>query len=332
MVLRPIPGYGKPPKKASYLSYSGITPGGYTPVTAAVPAGMGPAADRPSYLPPGFTAPATTITAPASSVRPIVPSYETELTGDYMYDPTMKAYNAALQGSRDSLRDQIRQAVIRSGYDVRGKAPASLSSYLEDIDPTTMASADANQFSDRAVLQRQVDKGLSDLAYSLAARGTSRSGALAAGTGGIQQSAQEAQNAQMNTLLDALGQGVGAYQDISSNALTNRNAALAAITDRLSRQQGATYDDTGGDTGAGGGGGGGGAPAALGPSDMPWLPAVSDTQRAALGGNTRGPSGVDWGGQTFYTQNQLGRYLKSRGTNLAAWIAGHKDAWARLQP
>jgi hypothetical protein len=330
MALKPIPGYGKPPKKASYLSYGGVTPGGYTPVKTAVVPSMGPAADRTDYLPPGFTAP--TFKSSGSSVLPIVPSYQSELQGDYMYDPTMKAFNDALQGSRDSLRDQIRQAVIRSGYDIRGHAPSSLASYLGDIDPTTIASADANQFSDKAVLQRQVDTGLSDLAYSLAGRGTSRSGALAAGTGGIQQSAQEAQNEQMNTLLNALGQGVGAYQDVSSNALSGRNAALAAIADRLSRQPGATYDTSGGDGGGGGGGGGGGAPAALGPSDMPWLPGISDAQKGLMAGNTTGPSGVDWGGQTFYTQNSLGRYLKARGTNLASWIAGHKDAWARLQP
>jgi hypothetical protein len=324
MALKPIPGYGTPTGKAAkakYLSYGGITPGGYAAPRAVVP-GMGPASGRTDYVPPGFTAPPT-ITPGRSGV----PSFESEVLGDYMYDPTMKAYNAALQGGRDSLRDQIRQAVIRSGYDIRGKAPASLSSYLEDIDPTTMATADANQFSDRAVLQRQVDKGLSDLAYALAARGTSRSGALAAGTGGIQQSAQEAQNVQMNSLLDSLGQGVNAYQGIESDAMTRRNAALSAITDRLSRKPGATYDDPTGD-----GGGGPGAPPALTSSDMPWLPAISDAQKAVMAGNPRGPSGVDLGGQTFYTQNALGRYLKSRGTNLVSWIAGHKDAWARLQP
>jgi hypothetical protein len=48
---------------------------------------------------------------------------------------------------------------------------------------------------------------------------------------------------QMNTLLDSLGQGVNAYQGVSSDAMTRRNAALAAITDRLSRKPGATYDD-----------------------------------------------------------------------------------------
>src|SRR3954451_17627385 len=197
MAIRAVPGYNKQGYVygGAGLPVARAIVKASTPKRAVVPVGMGPAANQSNYLPPSFTAPIT-------PGRSSVPSFESELTGDYMYDPTMKAYNAALQGGRDSLRDQIRQAVIRSGYDIRGKAPASLSSYLEDIDPTTMATADANQFSDKAVLQRQVDKGLSDLAYSLAARGTSRSGALAAGTGGIQQSAQEAQNVQTNSLLD----------------------------------------------------------------------------------------------------------------------------------
>jgi hypothetical protein len=157
MALKPIPGYGKPPKKASYLSYGGVTPGGYTPVKTAVVPSMGPAADRTDYLPPGFTAP--TFKSSGSSVLPIVPSYQSELQGDYMYDPTMKAFNDALQGSRDSLRDQIRQAVIRSGYDIRGKAPASLPLTSKTSTRRRWRARTRISSPTRAVLQRQVDKG-----------------------------------------------------------------------------------------------------------------------------------------------------------------------------
>src|SRR4051794_37881745 len=144
MAIRAVPGYNK----QGYVYGGARLPGGRAICNASAskkgrfPVRIGAASNQSSHFPAGFTAPHT-------PGRSSVPSFESELTGDYMYDPTMKAYNAALQGGRDSLRDQIRQAVIRSGYDIRGKAPASLSSYLEDIDPTTMATADANQFSDK---------------------------------------------------------------------------------------------------------------------------------------------------------------------------------------
>jgi hypothetical protein len=336
MAIKPIPGYGKPPAGTGYKTFVGST--NALPKAKAVPyaylPGMGPAADRPGYTPETTT---TTITNPGSTAGKIKPSYNLELTSDFAYDPTMKAYNEALQGARDSLRDQIRQAVIRSGYDIRGKVPASLASYVSDIDDPTMATANANQLSDRAQLQKQLDTGLSDLAYNLAGRGTQRSGALSAGAGDLDQQYQVASNDQQNSLLDAIGGGVGGYEDISRSARSQRDAALQAIADRLSRLPGGTYDDpTDGGTTTTTTGGATSGGQTLGISDMPWLPGITDEEKARIAGPSGDRTGtsIDWGGQTFYTQSALAKFLNSRNGpgSFAKWQAQHPGALRMVQP
>ena len=279
------------------------------------------------------------VTAPPGSAPKItLPGYNTELTSDFAYAPTEEAYNQAVTGARQSLRDQIRQAVIQSGYgsQILGKAPTSLQQYLSDLDPATVATADTNQLSDRAQLQKQLDTGMTDLAYRLAARGTGRSGALAAGAGALDQSYQVASDQQMRDLLNAISGGASQYTGLAANALAQRNAALQQIADRLSRLPGATYDtptdtptDTGGtDTSTSAPATSNGVP--ITPADLPWLSGISDAQKAAISGSTKpAVSGVNWGGQQFYTQYALKQYL---GKNWQTWAKQHPDAWARLQP
>jgi len=260
MAIKPVPAYklqevgawAVPKKKASPAVPSmGIGgPGG--PVTGRVVL-RGPDLGDPvqSVVAPGLPGGAVLPGASTkTTTQKIKPDYQLELTGDYMYGPTIDAFNSAIQGARTSLRDQIRRAVIQSGYDIGSQLTGGLAEYAGDIDPTTAAAAAANQFSDRAQLQAARDKGMSDLAYQLAGRGTLRSGAEAAGAGQINQSFQAQSNAQMNDLLSAISGGVGDYQNIYSQAQQNKNQALLQIADRLARLQAASYGDDGTDTGA----------------------------------------------------------------------------------
>jgi hypothetical protein len=157
-----------------------------------------------------------------------------------MYRAATEAY-ATLQSGRTSLRDQIRNAIIQSGYDIRGTMPSDLGEYGGDIDAATAAAALANPLSGRAQLQQALERGGSDLGYQLAARGTLRSGALAAGQGALQQSYQQQSNQQLQDLLSAIRGGVSGYTDLMNQSLATRNKAWEDVASRLARLQGARY-------------------------------------------------------------------------------------------
>jgi hypothetical protein len=158
-----------------------------------------------------------------------------------MYRQASEAYSAALQGGRTSLRDQIRNAIIQSGYDIRGRLPSDLGEYGGDIDEATAQTALQNPFSQRALLEQALGTGQSDLGYQLAARGTLRSGALAAGTGGLQQQYQQKQAQQTQDLLNAIRGGATSYADLASQALSTRNQAWENVASRLAQLAGARY-------------------------------------------------------------------------------------------
>ena len=212
----------------------------------------GPAADVPGYIPPGgpgYVPPGggnTLAQVPGTGTGPITPSYKLELTSDPLYQQVMDSFSGALSGARSSLRDQIRNAVIQSGYDIRNQIPSDLGDYAADIDPATAAAAAGNQLSGRAQLQQALDRGRSNLDYSLAARGVLRSGAEATGQTDLQQQYQTQSNSQMQSLLDAIRGGVGGYTNLVSDQTSARNAALEQIASRLAALQGPTYDGGGG--------------------------------------------------------------------------------------
>jgi hypothetical protein len=319
---------------------------------AATPPGMGPAADRPGYQSPGSPGYVPISGVPLSGA-PTVPSsnggvdtslakipasgYKLELTSDPLYQGNEEAYQSALGTSRTQLLNQIQNAILQSGYDIRGKTPADLASYINDIDPAVFSAALANPLTGRAQLQQAFDRGRDKLGYQLAARGTLRSGALTAGNDLLQESYDSQSYGQLNELLNALRSGVGDYGNLLSTADAEHRRNLQAIADRLASMQGPTYDDPGdtGDTGGGvvppgGGGGYDGSPATTSNPNLP--PPVNAAADAAASYETPGPTGLPFPIPTpvggAYTPTPDGPQLTDisgtrPGTTLAEALAGY---------
>lgn len=164
-------------------------------------------------------------------------AYLSELQGDPMYQNADQAFSAQVGSARSSLADQIRQMVIRGGWDLRSQMPASLAPYASDIDQATVDAGTANPLSARAQLNQQLSQQQGDLAYNLSGRGISNSGALGSGNTQLQQGYDKASYDTMNQLLDAIGQGAGNYANVVANATSARNSAYEAAASRLAQMQ-----------------------------------------------------------------------------------------------
>jgi hypothetical protein len=182
---------------------------------------------------------------PVAGLTPGAPSgYLSELTSQPDYLKGLDAYNAAMQSNRNTLRDQIQQAVIQSGY--VPSLSGELAQYGADIDEQTKAAAAGNQMSQKAQLDKQYQQGLTDLAWRLAGLGTGtamQGGMGTALTGNLKDQYDTAGYNSMQSLLQALGQNVGGYNQSSQGLLSNWIGQQQNIAGRLAALQGPTYPD-----------------------------------------------------------------------------------------
>lgn len=362
MALSVVPGYG---------GYRGYVPGGSNAAqTAAAKRLISPRISMPQPYVPGGTnaaqiadyqdrflpaplspaAPIDTITAPAPSVGgggggggagamapaapPAVPdlTYEQMIQADPLYAGAQASYQSALDRGRASLKEQVQNAVLQSGFtDLAQNMTGRLADYASDVDPATITAAMQNPFSTKALLEQILGRNQRGVGYDLAARGTLRSGALNNRSNMLQQKFGQDTYAQMQSLLASLRGGIDQYGNLSDSAFAAWQQARSEIAQRLAQMPGPTAanDPTGG---AGGGGvvddGSGGGTTAPGPG----LPApVNAAADAAASYQTPGPTGLPFpipivpGGA--YTQTDQGPQLTDisgtrPGTTLAEAIAG----------
>ena len=261
-------------------------------------------------IPPAGTVPG----APPKPPAPPKPGYMSTLTSDPLYIQALGRYNTMLQQGRDTLRNQIRNAVIQSGYipDFSSPQNQDLQGYADDLDAATLATAQGSQTSQKAQLGRQYQQNLTNLDYDLASRGSGSAihgGANVVGTGLLKDQFDLATNQQMGSLLDALRGNVGGYQNLQSTELGNLTAAQTDVAQRLASIPGApVYDDDSANMAAA---------AAAGYVD----PNQIATTRP-----------VTWGGQQFTTKAALTQFLKKNpyGISASRFAALHPTAWARL--
>jgi hypothetical protein len=264
MAIKPVAGYGSTGKKKTVVAPAGL------PMTAAQSAvrtargepGVGstlPALK--SIVPKG---PGSIITAPPPSYGPGVPAssaalgslgpaapdgtvfnandpYSTELTSDPLYQDALKNYNDQLAAGRLALTQALKQGVIRGGWGDFGATlqnTPGLSGYAGDVDQATLDAAQANQFSDRAQLQQQLDKGLGAIPYSLSGRGMLRSGANAVAARNVQDQYDVASNTARQNLIDALTGNVNTYTGNAASLLAAFQGQQGDVATRLGQQRG----------------------------------------------------------------------------------------------
>src|SRR5262245_39210027 len=178
MAITRVPSYGlsqanvnyrpkPPPKPKPSAAAVGITPTAAAARQARLEPGLGAStrgtvitAPPPSYGPssvPGT--PTFRETAPGGGSATFNPEdpYLKEFKSDPLYIDALKNYNDQLAASRLGLTQAIRGDVIRGGWGNFAdalRANPGLAAYAGDIDQETLNQAAANQFSDRAMIQR----------------------------------------------------------------------------------------------------------------------------------------------------------------------------------
>lgn len=329
MAIKPVPGY------STYTGSTYALPKKKPVPKAPVPFYLStPAADLPGYKPPGapgYTPPTGTMYAgypnlaaatagiappPGTGTNPNIPppsgSYMTELENDPLYQNVMDSYTSAVGGARTNLRDQMRSALIQSGFDIRPYMTGGLAAYAGDITDADVLAGQQNPLSQKALLDQGLGRQQNELGYQLAGRGMLRSGDLVSGNDLQQQQYDIQSNAGMQNLLSTIRSGVGSYDDLLASQGQSRNAALESIASRLAQRQGLTYDDGSGDTS--------GVPGTGGTTGVPTAPS-----------STPPPLGpVMWGGRPWTSRAALSRYLKAHGDDPNLWQHQHHDAYARL--
>jgi hypothetical protein len=176
------------------------------------------------------------------SVGNIDPSaYMGELTSDPLYQSGLSSYNSQVAANRSSLANALRLSVIQGGWAPgTGKGQVNLSNvggqdFSGDIDQATIDATNANQMSDRAQLQQQLNKGLATIPYQLAARGAARSGAANVASANVQNQYDVAANTALQNLSNAIGGNVSSYAQNQANALTNWNTTQSGVANRLAQ-------------------------------------------------------------------------------------------------
>jgi len=307
--IKSVQAYAKSPtaQKQTKLALSGALPPTSSTLAAPrtqvpilnVPAATTPSADlRPS---------AARLAQPAN----YTPTLD-EVLADPVYQSALNVFNTQQASNRRDLSSLINRLVTQGGYDIRGalQGDPTLAGYAGDITDATAAAAAQNPLSDAAQITQAYNRGLENLAYAQAARGTLGSGAQATGATSLLEQSQVANNQRMNALLDAIRSGVGNYTSAQLQGQTGLQQTMADVAARLSQVPGAAYDigtETT-DTGA------------------PDVTGASGVTSAAPP-----PNGVVWGGQTFTNRTALSRYLAARGVSYATWAANHPSAAARLR-
>lgn len=244
------------------------------------------------------------------------PGYISTIFDDPMYQAALNRYNTNLGLGRTTLRDQIQQAIIRSGY--IPTMSQELAQYADDLDNPTITAAQGNQMSQKAILDRQLAQNQTNLDYALAGRGSGSNlfgGAHQIGADALTDQHNAAAYQQMGSLIDAL-QGYGRdWVGTQTGEGDKLQGVLTDVASRLASTPGPTYDDLTAD------------PAAVGlMGQLPY--SLLPNERTDVTG-TQGP--VTWGGRQFLTKDALTQYLNSiPGITSAQFAAAHPSAWGRL--
>jgi hypothetical protein len=244
------------------------------------------------------------------------PGYYATLFDDPLYQAAMANYMTRTQTGRNNLRNQLRSAVIGSGYIPNYADNPDLAGYADDLDAETISRAQGNPTSQAALLTKQEDLARNDIPYRLAARGE---GLIGGGTqevasNNLQQQYTMARNQQMSSLLDALRGNVGGYASLLDTAGTDLTNTARDTALRLAQAGGPTWD----------------------------LSTASPEAASAFGiaapttlANAAGEAGpVTWGGQSFNSRQGLTDFLRQftrfGGITPEMFAATHPSAWGRL--
>jgi hypothetical protein len=181
--------------------------------------------------------------------------YQDEILADPGSVAAMGTFSAQTNQLAAARADAIQRAIINSGY--TPQMTGGLASYASDVTPGTLSAAAANPMSQQAQLNLQLQQASQNLPYQLAATGAGRSGAAAIEQGNLQRQYQTSQYQGMQDLLGQLYGAGNTYAGGYNTALSNLDAARAAVANRLAQTAGYSQSitTTGGDGGGGGDGG-----------------------------------------------------------------------------
>ena len=270
MAIKAVPTYGKVPKSASYLSYTGQTPSSKPYVPVKYTPGYGPGEvpssagyvtyggqtpeSSPPYVPPPPDTTSTSSTSSAPSAPSAPPTDTTSSTpeipslGDL--SPTLAeiyadpVYGLAKEQSDtgDATAARARAAAINAliasgGYDLS----KYLGTYTGDIDPTALAVAKTNPFSARGQLEMAYNTGQKALLYEMAAKNTLGGGAQASGLTGLLRTQQLGEFNYLSGAQKSVNDIISAYVNSKAAGLTNLQQTINDIAARLAQEKGAIY-------------------------------------------------------------------------------------------
>jgi len=171
----------------------------------------------PAYLPAGTTG------------HWVTPDYSSLLQSD----PGYMMANAGVMADAATAARQ-RASDVRSAIVGFGGTPAGWNNGFGDVDPATLAAAQANPYSTLATIARQRSMGNTDLLQALAGRGIVSSGALTGGQNMLQSSMEQAQQKGIDSLLASLG---GYARNYANTMRDLQNTRMGALSDAAGRVQ-----------------------------------------------------------------------------------------------
>ncbi|HSV08534.1 MAG TPA: hypothetical protein VLI07_18605 [Candidatus Binatus sp.] len=160
-----------------------------------------------------------------------------EIQGDPIYQAAIQQMNANIGSGRTSLRDAIRQAVIKGGWDLTGRMSGDLAGYAGDVDPATRAAAAGNQLSTKAQLDLALKRGISNANAGLAARGMLRSGGTETSGQRLNEQYQVQSNTAMGDLVDAIRGGVSNFAGLQREQQSGLNSVMSEVASRLAQSK-----------------------------------------------------------------------------------------------
>ena len=178
-----------------------------------------------------------------SSGAKTMPNFLDILQADPLYQQAIQTYNTQQQTGYNALGNQIRQAVIGSGW-TPDMSNSELQGYGNFLDQATLDAANQNQMSQRAQLDKAYNQQQTGLDYALAARGTGsmgRGGALTAGLGLLKNQYDVAGYQGMQNLLGSLYGNIANYNQNLAYATAQRNQAVSDVANRLASMYGPSY-------------------------------------------------------------------------------------------
>jgi hypothetical protein len=262
-----------------------------------------------------------TVPVPRSTVPGNYTASLDEILGNPLSQEALGSYNTGMQSFMRALKSGIGQKIISSGYDpsaafaqLRASNP-DLGDFTDLIDPASIAAANANPLSERALAEQNYNTGMSNLDYQLAGAGILGSGAQATGGNQLLQAKQLSEQASRANLMNAISGGLSDYLQQKTSGYNRLQDVYAQVAQLLANRAGAV-PETGTEELP---------PEGETPTGEETIPGTTVPSAASVPS-----SGVQWGGQTFTTRAALSRWLASHGSNWGAWAANHPAAAARL--